>query len=146
MTVTARPHLTARIAWTASAFVFIVFVVTALLMKRDNAGAYFTDKDQWGTVVVGIICAMLLIMPTWPRLIADEESIRLRSFLGAYRVIPWDVVLDVRFPRKVRFAQIVLPGEETLAIYAIQRWDKEYAVRAMNELRDLFAATHPAQP
>jgi hypothetical protein len=145
MTVTSRPHFTARIAWAASAFVLIVFVVTALLMKRDNAGAYFTDKDQVGTVVVGVVCAMLLIMPTWPRMIADEQAIRLRSFLGAYRVIPWDVVVDVRFPRNVRFAQLVLPGEETLAIYAIQRWDKERAVATMNELRALFSATHPSR-
>jgi hypothetical protein len=142
--VKARPHFTAKIAWAASGFVLIAFIVTALLMKRDNAGAYFTDKDQVGTVVVGIVCALLLIMPTWPRLEADEHAVRMRSFLGNYRVIPWDVVVDVRFPRTARFAQLVLPGEETLVIYAIQRWDKEHAVESMNELRMLFAATHPA--
>ena len=49
-------------------------------------------------------------------------------------MIPWDVVVDVRFPSKVRFAQLVLPGEETLAIYAVQRWDKERAVEAMHGL------------
>jgi hypothetical protein len=143
--VRARPHFTAKIAWAASGFVLAAFVVTALLMKRYNAGADFGDKDQVGTVVVGIVCALLLVMPTYPRLIADEKEIRIRSFLGNYRVIPWDVVVDVRFPSKVRFAQLVLPGEETLAIYAIQRWDKEQAVQAMNELRALFAATHPAK-
>jgi hypothetical protein len=143
-TVRARPHFTANIAWAASAFVLIVFVVTAFVMKRYNAGATFDDKDQLGTVIVGIVCSLLLIMPTYPRLIADEEAIRLRSFLGNYRVIPWDVVVDVRFPRKVRFAQVVLPGEETLAIYAIQRWDKQRAVQAMGELRALFAAVHHA--
>ncbi|HZZ97175.1 MAG TPA: PH domain-containing protein [Jatrophihabitantaceae bacterium] len=143
--VRARPHFTANIAWAASGLVLVVFVVTALVMKRYNAGADFNDKDQVGTVVVGIVCALLLIMPTYPRMIADDKAIRLRSFLGNYRVIPWDVVVDVRFPSKVRFAQLVLPGEETLAIYAIQRWDKEQAVQAMNELRALFAATHPAK-
>ena len=35
-----------------------------------------------------------------------------------------------------------LAGEETLAIYAIQRMDREYAVEAMRTLRALFAATH----
>jgi hypothetical protein len=143
-TVKARPIRTARIAWASSAFVLVVFVVTALVMKRFNSGAYFNDKDQVGTVVVGVIVAALLIMPTYPRLIADENAIRLRSFLGSYRVIPWDVVVDVRFPSKVRFAQLVLPGDETLAIYAIQRWDKDSAVHAMAGLRELFAATHPA--
>ena len=145
LTVRARPHLTANIAWAASAFVLVVFVVTAVVMKRYNAGASFGTKDQIGTVVVGIVLALLLIMPTYPRLIADEKEIRLRSFLGNYRVIPWDVVVDVRFPAKLRFAQVVLPGEETLAIYAVQRWDKDRAVEAMDGLRALFAATHPAQ-
>jgi hypothetical protein len=143
-TLTARPILTARIAWCASAFVLITFVVTAFVMKRYNAGAFFNDKDQVGTVVVGVVVALLLIMPTYPRLIADESGVRIRSFLGNYRTVPWDVIVDVRFPSKVRFAQLVLPGDETLAIYAIQRWDKERAVQAMADLRALFAATHPA--
>lgn len=145
MTVTARPHRTAAIAWTASAIVLIAFVVTAFVMKRYNAGASFGVKDQVGTVVVGVIVALLLIMPTHPRLEADEKEVRLRSFLGNFRVIPWSAVVDVRFPAKLRFAQLVLPGEETLAIYAVQRWDKERAVEAMDGLRQLFAATHPAQ-
>lgn len=142
-TVTARPHFTARIAWTASALVLIVFVITAFVMKRYNAGASFGVKDQVATIVIGVVVALLLIMPTYPRLAADENEIRIRSFLGNYRTVPWSVVVDVRFPAKVRFAQLVLPGEETLAIYAVQRWDKERAVETMNGLRALFAATHP---
>jgi len=144
-TVKARPHLTAKIAWTASVFVLVAFVVTALLMKKYNAGAVFTDKDQVGTVVVGVVLALLLIMPTYPRMVADESSVRLRSFLGSYRTVPWDLIVDVRFPRKVRFAQLVLPGEEILAIYAIQRWDKEQAVDAMDGLRELFVRTRPTR-
>ena len=50
----------------------------------------------------------------------------------------------MRFPAKVRFAQLVLPGEETLAIYAVQRWDRERAVEAMDGLRALLAASRPA--
>jgi hypothetical protein len=72
--VRARPHFTARIAWTASGLVLAAFVVTALVMKRYNAGADFNDKDQVGTVVIGIVCALLLVMPTYPRLIADEND------------------------------------------------------------------------
>lgn len=142
--LSAQPRLTARIAWASSAFVLVVFVVTALVMKRYNAGAAFNDKDQVATIVVGLVLAALLIMPTRPRIVADEQSVRLRAFLGGWRVVAWDVIVDVRFPSKVRFAQLVLPGEETLAIYAIQRFDKQYAVAAMQQLRDLFAATRPA--
>jgi hypothetical protein len=140
--VTSRPVKTARIALASSAVVLVGFLVTALLMKRDNAGATFGDKDQIGTLVIGLILAGLLIMPTRPRLVADRDSIRIRSFLGGWRTVPWDLVVRVDFPKKLRFARIVLPGEEALAIYAVQRFDKERAVATMAELRGLWQETH----
>jgi Bacterial PH domain len=141
--VTARPQLMSRIAYASSAAVLVVFLVTALVMKQANAGASFTDKDQVGTVVIGIVLAGLLLMPTRPRLRADADGIRLRAFLGGWRTVPWDLVVRVDFPTNVRFARIVLPGEETLAVYAVQRMDRDYAVAAMRGLRRLFAETHP---
>jgi hypothetical protein len=137
--VEARPRVMARIAWAASAFVLIAFVVTALVMKHANAGADFDTKDQFGTVVVGIILAGLLIMPTRPRLRADADAVRLRSFLGGWRVVPWDVIVRIDFPSNLRFARVVLPGDEALAIYAVQRLDKDRAVAVMGRLRELFA-------
>ena len=144
--VEARPVLMARIAWASSAFVLIAFIVTALVMKHANAGADFDTKDQFGTVVVGIILAGLLIMPTRPRLSADAEAVRLRSFLGGWRVVPWDVIVRVDFPSNLRFARLVLPADEALAIYAIQRIDKDRAVAAMAQLRSLFAEVKDRQP
>jgi Bacterial PH domain len=140
--VTARPRLMSRIGYVCSAFVLLAFVGTALVMKHANAGASFGDKDQVGTVVIGIILAGLFIMPARPRLHADVDAVRLRAFLGGWRVVPWDVVVRVEFPSNVRFARLVLPGEETLAIYAVQRMDREHAVEAMRGLRRLFAETH----
>jgi hypothetical protein len=140
--VTARPVLTSRIAWASSFVVLVAFVVTALLMKRDNAGATFDGKDQIGTLVIGVILAGLLTMPTRPRMRADLESVQLRSFLGGWRTVPWELVVRVDFPKKLRFARLVLPGDEALAIYAIQRFDAEQAVAAMAALRDLWDQTH----
>jgi len=145
--VTSRPVRSSRYAYAASAFVLAAFVVVALLMKKDNAGAAFNDKDQFGTVVVGIVLAGLLLMPTRPRLRADLSSIQLRSFLGGWRTVPWELIVRVDFPSKLRFARIVLPGEEALAIYAVQRLDKELAVETMAKLRELWTQTHqPASP
>lgn len=140
--VTARPIRASRIAWAAAAFILAVFVFVAVVMKQANAGAHFSDKSQVATVVIGIILAGLTIMPTRPRLVADRQAVRLRSFLGGWRVVSWDVVIRVEFPSSVRFARLVLPGEETLVIYAIQRLDREHAVAAMRGLRALHAATH----
>ncbi len=144
MTVEARPVLMSRIGWTCAAVVFAVFQIVAVLMPTDNAGATFDTKDQVATGIIGVILAGLFLMLTRPRLHADHEAVRLRSFLGGWRTVPWDLVVRVEFPRKVRFARLVLPAEETLAIYAIQRIDRERAVNAMERLRELFAQNHHA--
>jgi len=132
-----------RIGWGCAAFVLVAFVVVALLEKRDNAGAWFTDKDQVATVVIGVILAGLFVMLTRPRIVADLNAVRLRAFLGGWRTVPWELIVRVDFPRKLRFARIVLPGDEALAIYAISRWDRELAVEKMAQLRELWALTHP---
>ena len=143
--VSARPVLMTRIGYASALSVFTIFLVIAFVMPHDNAGAHFGVKDQVGTAVLGVILGGLFLMLTRPRLHADRESVRLRSFLGGWRVVPWDLVVGVEFPSKVRFARIVLPGEETLAIYAVQRLDKDQAVDVMRRLRALFATTHPTQ-
>jgi hypothetical protein len=140
--VEARPVIMTRIGWTCAAVVFVVFQVVAVLMPHDNAGATFDTKDQVATGIIGLILAGLFVMLTRPRLMADTEAVRLRSFLGGWRTVPWDLIVRVEFPRKVRFARLVLPADETLAIYAIQRMDGGRAVAAMNELRELFAHAH----
>jgi hypothetical protein len=43
----------------------------------------------------------------------------------------------VQFPDKLRFARLVLPGEETIALYAVQRFDRERSVAVMRDLRRL---------
>ncbi|HEX3336914.1 MAG TPA: PH domain-containing protein [Jatrophihabitans sp.] len=144
LVVTARPIRTGRIANASAIFALAVFVVVAVVMRRDNAGATFGHKDQIFTVVVGAIVAGGLRLPARPRLRADASGVYLRSYLGNWRTIPWDAVLAVEFPSNVRFARLVLPADETLAIYAVQRMDREAAVAAMRGLRALFAATHAA--
>lgn len=144
--VDAKPMRTARIGYWSSAVVLVVFVVTAIVMPHASAGASFGPKDQAATALIGVILAGLLLMPTRPRLHADVDGVRMRAFLGGWRTVPWDVITAVEFPTNVRFARIVLPGQETLALYAVQRFDGPYAVGVMRSLRALFAATHPQLP
>jgi PH (Pleckstrin Homology) domain-containing protein len=141
--VTARPVKTARIANVSSAVAFVVFVIVAVLMPTDNAGASFGWKDQLFTVVIGAIVAGGLRLPARPRLRADEQAVHMRSYVGNWRTVPWDAVVGVEFPSNVRFARLLLPADETLALYAVQRADREHAVETMKGLRRLFAATHP---
>jgi hypothetical protein len=141
--VVARPVKTARIANISAAIVLIIFVVVAIVMPYANAGASFGIEDQAFTAVIGLVLAGGLRLPARPRLRADADAVHLRSYLGNFRTVPWSAVVGVEFPRSVRFARLVLPGDESLAIYAIQRMDGEYAVQTMRALRALFAATRP---
>jgi hypothetical protein len=137
--VTAQPIRTSQLSYLASAAILIIFVVVALVMPHANAGAHFTWKDQLGTGVLGVIIAGAALLPTRPRLRADAEGVSTRAYLGPFHHIPWDLVVDVQFPDKLRFARLVLPGDETIALYAVQRVDRENAVRVMRELRELHA-------
>ena len=141
--VRARPMRSGRIAHVVGAVVFAVFVFVAIVMRRDNAGATFGHLDQVFTVVLGALAALGLHLISRPRLLADRRAVRTRGFIGNWRVVPWDVVVAVEFPSSVRFARLRLPGEETLAIYAVQRGDKAAAVAAMRGLRELYELTHP---
>ncbi len=145
LVVTARPIRTARISIAASAIILTVFVITAIVMPTANAGIEFNWKDQIGTAVIGVIIAGTALLPTRPRLRADIHGVRTRAYLGPVREIPWDLVVAVQFPDQLRFARLVLPGEETIALYAVQRFDRDRSVAVMRGLRTLFdaAATTP---
>jgi hypothetical protein len=142
--VTSRPVKTARIADASAAVALVVFIVVALLMKRDNAGAVFGYKDQLFTVVIGLIVAGGLHLPARPRVRADLDAVYTRGYVGNWRTIPWAAVVAVEFPSNARFARLRLPADEILAIYAVQRIDREHAVVAMRGLRALFTITHPS--
>lgn len=138
MTVTSRPVSTTRIAVAVAAAVLGVFVVVAIVMPHANAGAHFSWKDQVSTALIGVILAGFILVFTRPRLRADEAGVHIRNHWGPYKTIPWDVIVGVEFPRKRRFARLVLPADETIALYAVQRADGERSVVVMRELRELL--------
>lgn len=142
-TVTARPVRSARLAYAAAVVVLGVFVVVAIVMPRANAGASFTGTDQLATLIIGVILAALLTVPARPRLVADRDGVHLRQFLGEWRTVPWDLVVAIEFPPRYRFARLVLPGDEAIGLYAVQRWDGERSVAVMAGLRALLAASRP---
>ncbi len=124
MVTAQQPIRMARIGWVCAIAVLALFVVIALVMKQHTAGAHFIGSDQIATVIVGVILGGLFLMLTRPRLRADVSGVHLRSFLGGWRDIPWNLVVRIDFPSNVRFARVVLPAEESLAIYAVSRLDK----------------------
>ena len=139
LVVTSRPIKTTRAAIIAAAVVFVVFQVVAVVMPHANAGAHFSWKDQVSTGVIGVVLAGLILVFTRPRMRADRSGVHIRNHWGPYKTIPWDVIVTVEFPKGRRFARLVLPADETIALLAVQRADRERSVAVMRDLRELLA-------
>lgn len=140
--VTARPVKATRVAVAVALLVLVVFGIAAVVLRRYNDGIGFTTADQFGIAGTGVLTALGILSLTRPRLRADAGGLDSRGFFGGYRHIDWDLVTRVEFPPKARFARLVLPGDELIALYAVQRGDGERSVAVMQKLRALFAASH----
>lgn len=144
--VRARPVKSARLAVIAAAVVLVVFVICAIVLPHTTDGIPVNVADQVGIGGTGLLVALGILGFTRPRLHADAAGVDTRGFLGGYRHVDWDLVTAVEFPHKVRFARLVLPGDELVVLYAVQRGDRERSVEVMQGLRALFAASQPAEP
>ena len=141
--VLARPVRSGKIATVIGAAVFVIFLAIAISLPHATAGVRFTVADQLGMAGVGLMLTVGILSFTRPRLRADDAGIDTRGFFGGYRHVDWDLVQSVEFPPKVRFARLVLPGDELIPLYAVQRGDAELSVDVMDRLRAMHAA-HPA--
>ena len=65
---------------------------------------------------------------------ADAAGVRVRN-LAVTRELPWQAVRAVRFDAKSPWASLLLENGDELSVLAVQAIDKEYAVRAVEELR-----------
>jgi hypothetical protein len=140
-TVTARPVRSARIAVVVAALVAVAFMIIAVALPHTTDGVNFTVADQFGIGGTGLLVAIGILSLTRPRLRADAGGLDVRAFFGSYRHVDWDLVTAVDFPPKARFGRLVLPGDELIALYAVQRADAERSVLVMRELRTLHAAS-----
>lgn len=142
-TVRARPVKSARLAVIGALAVLAMFLTGAVLL-HTTGGVEVDTADQVGLAGTGVLAALAILSATRPRLRADAAGVDTRGFFGGYRHVDWDLVTAVEFPRKVRFARLVLPGDELVVLYAVQRGDGERSVAAMQGLRELFAASKPS--
>jgi hypothetical protein len=123
----------------AAAFVAASFTVAALLLPSSRDGFSFHRGDQWAIFLVGLAVAGLCWLPTRPRLRANAAVVEVRGIVASYRTVPWDVVVAVEFRPKWRWARLILPADESISLYAVQRSDPAVAVRVMRRLRALHA-------
>jgi hypothetical protein len=137
-----RPHLTPYFAYGAAAVILAVHVVVGVLLKISSTGVIFQTADQVAIALLGAVIAGAVLLFARPRLRVGAPGISVRNLFGD-RLIPWSEVVDVSFPLGARWARVDLPDDEYVPAMAIQAVDKERAVEAMNNVRDLLVRYRP---
>jgi hypothetical protein len=94
------------------------------------------DQVAWGGLAVLIAAGVLIL--TRPRVRVGPAGLLVRNILED-KLIPWHDVVNVSFPPGKRWARVDLDSNEYVPVVAIQSADREYAVEAMDTVRDSLA-------
>lgn len=144
MTVEERPHRLALVCRGVAVLVVVVFGVLALLLPRGSAdGQVFGPADQVGFFGIGVLLAVAVLCLARSRVRADKDGVWVRNVVGD-RYFPWQVVVGVHLPDGASWAQLELQDDETVAVLALQRSDRERTVDAIVALRVLLKASRSA--
>lgn len=137
-----KPFLTPYFAYGAAFLIAAAHIAVGFLLKIRSSGVIFQTADQVAMGLLGVIIGCLVLLFARPRLRVGSDGVAVRNLL-AYRLIPWSEVVGVSFPKGARWARVDLPDDEYIPIMAIQAVDKERAVDAMDEVRELLARYQP---
>lgn len=144
--VVSRPVVLTRVCWAVAALVLAVFVVVAILLGGGPEGdAQFRLPDQIAMVFLGCLVAGGVLAFTRARVIGDETGVRIRNVLGE-RLVPWQVVRDVRMDDGASWASLDLQDDDTVALLGVQSNDGDRAVEAVLGLRALLAESRRQFP
>ena len=145
MPLVIRPRKARRVCWIMAPTVVVVFVLLALLLSGsigDSTGegeGVFQPGDTIAMVVLGLLAAGAILLFTRPRVVADEQHIKIQNVMGGYD-LPWSVVRKIRFDRGNPWVSLELEDDDVVAVMAVQAADKEHAVAAVRALRELHTA------
>jgi hypothetical protein len=146
VTLVIRPRRLLAVCRLAAVVLVAVFGVVAVLLPTRQAGgqAVFGLGDQIAFFVLGILLAWAVLQFTRVRVEADESGLRIRNYMGE-RVLPWQVVAQVRMDDGAPWASLDLHDDDTIALLAVQANDGVQAVDAVLALRGLLAASREAR-
>jgi hypothetical protein len=136
-----RPRKARVVCWILAVLVFVValWMATGLDGPTGGGPGYFQRGDQVAMVGLGVFGALGVLLFTRPRVIADEQGVRVRNIVSSYE-LPWSLVRAVTFGRGASWLTLDLRDDDVVAVMAVQMADKEYAVAAARRLRELHAA------
>ena len=137
-----RPHLTPYFAYGAAIVILAAHVAIGVMLKASSTGVVFQTADQVAMVGLGVVIAGIVLLFARPRLRVGRSGLAVRNMLGE-KLITWSEVADVSFPVGARWARVELADDEHIPLMAIQAVDKERAVAAMDNVRELLSTYRP---
>jgi hypothetical protein len=128
------------------ALVVLAMAGVALTLRTSSTGVVaFGPVDQFAIAGLGVVLAWGVVWLGRSRVDADAAGVRVRN-LAVTRELPWQAVRAVRFDAKSPWASLLLENGDEMSVLAVQAIDKEYAVRAVEELRRLHRAARANDP
>ena len=132
-----------KVAWVCIAIVIPVHLFMGIMLDVEFTGAYITFIDKLAFPGIGIVISIIAWLAfNRPRLRANSEGVEIRNIIGT-RFYPWEVIYGMSFPEGSRMARIELPNFEYVPVWAIQSGDKEAAIAATRNFRELEAKYMP---
>ena len=138
--VVVRPRRLTLVCRGVAALVVVVFTVVAVTLRASGGAEVFGRADQVAMVVLGLVIAGAVLSFTRSRVEADVQGLRVRNVLSE-KVVPWEVVREVRLDDGSPWASLELQDDDTLGLLAVQANDGERAVQAVLGLRALLRAS-----
>lgn len=135
-----RPRRVRVVAYAAAVAVVVFFTVIATALADEQV---FQPGDQAAMIGLGVAFGAGILTLARPLLRVDASGLRIRNVIGGYR-LPWAVVRAVRFDAGAAWASLELADDEVVSVMAIQRADREHAVRAVRALRARLVRHNPA--
>jgi hypothetical protein len=130
----------------AAALVVGALAVAALTLRTSSTGVVqFGLADQFAVAGLGVVLGAGILWLGRSRVDADAAGVRIRN-LAVTHELPWQAVRAVRFDKKSSWASLLLENDDEVAVIAVQAFDKERAVRAVEGLRRLHAAARANDP
>jgi hypothetical protein len=136
-----------RIALAVAAVAVVAVMVVAGVDLRPPAGGVvvFRTSDQFAIAGLGLVFGAGLVFFGRSRVDADATGIRVLNIVVRHEY-PWSRVRAVRFDRKSAWASLLLENDDEIAVLALQIFDGERTVAAIEGLRALHAAARAAEP
>lgn len=132
-----------RIAVILIVLVMAFHIFLGIVVDIEFTGLAITALDKFAFPGVGLIISVLTWLAlTRPRVRANSDGVEVRNIIGT-RFYPWVVVYGLSFPRGSRMARLELPEFEYVPLWAIQAGDKERAITAVRDFRELEARYMP---